>query len=96
MWSRCKRHIRAWWSPNLPSSAIDRSAIFDRILPLASSARTGLRRSPSISASIIARPDLVAMDQATESILIPAPSSSFSSRWKHRVRSWASRVRARV
>jgi hypothetical protein len=42
-----------------------------RIRPLASWASTGPRRSPSISASIIARPDWVAMNQATESILIP-------------------------
>ena len=51
---------------------MDRSAIFARIVPLASWARTGPRRSPSISASIIARPDLVAIEEATESILIPA------------------------
>ena len=49
-----------------------RSGILARIRPLASWARTGPRRSPSISASIIARPDLVAIEQATESILIPA------------------------
>ena len=59
---------------------MDRSAILDRIVPLASWARTGPRRSPSISASIIARPDLVAMDQATESILIPASCSTLPSR----------------
>ena len=33
---------------------------------------------------------------ATLDSLIKAPSSSFSSRWKQRVRSWASRVRVRV
>ena len=33
---------------------------------------------------------------ATLDSLIKAPSSSFSSRWKHRARSWVSRVRARV
>ena len=80
MWSRCSRHISAWWSPNRPSSAIDRSGILARILPLARSARTGPRRSPSISASIIARPDLVAMEEATESILIPASCSTLPSR----------------
>jgi hypothetical protein len=33
---------------------------------------------------------------ATDEILISALSSSFSSRCQHRVRSWVSRVRARV
>ncbi len=33
MWSRCSRHISAWWSPNRPSRAIARSGIFARILP---------------------------------------------------------------
>ena len=38
------------------------------------------RRSPSISASIIASPDLVAMDDATEPSLIPASWSTLPSR----------------
>ena len=76
MWSRCRRHIKAWWSPKRPSSAMDRSGILDRILPLARLASAAGRRSPSISASIIARPDLVATEEATESILIPASCST--------------------
>jgi len=48
-----------------------RSAILGRIVPLASWARTGPRRSPSISAPVIARPDLAAIDQATEAGLDP-------------------------
>ena len=70
----------AWWFPNRPSSAIDRSAIFDRILPMARSASTAPRRSPSISASIISRPDFVETDQATESSLMPASCSTFPRR----------------
>jgi len=38
---------------------------------LASWARTGPRRSPPVSASIIARPDWVAIEQATEADLDP-------------------------
>src|SRR5437773_11192873 len=50
---------------------MDRSGIFARIRPLASWARTGPRRSPPVSASIIARPDWVAIEQATEAGLDP-------------------------
>jgi len=50
--------------------------IFFRIFPMARSASTALRRSPSIRASIISRPDLVAIDEATESILMPASCST--------------------
>ena len=46
----------------------------------ARSASTAPRRSPSISASIIGRPDFVAMEEATESILMPASCSTFPSR----------------
>ena len=70
----------AWWSPNRPSSAIHRSGILVRIPPMARSASTAPRRSPSIRDSIISRPDLVAMLDATESILIPASCSTFPSR----------------
>ena len=54
--SRCSRHSSAWCPVNRPASAIDRSASFPavRIRPLARSASTPPRRSPSISASIIA------------------------------------------
>jgi len=72
---------------------MDRSAILDRIVPLASWARTGPRRSPSISASIIARPDLVAIDQATESILIPASCKVLPSRAISLTRCWTILVR---
>jgi len=50
---------------------MDRSGIFTRIRPSASRARTGPRRSPPISAPIIARPDRVAIEQATEAGLDP-------------------------
>src|SRR6266704_5179076 len=50
---------------------MDRSAILARILPLARSASTGPRRSPSTSAAIIARPDFVAIEDATEAGLDP-------------------------
>src|ERR1017187_7713637 len=50
-----------------------------RIRPLARSASTLGRRSPPVSASIIASPDLVAMLEATESILIPASWSTLPS-----------------
>jgi len=63
MRSLCTRHSSAWCSVNRPVSAIDRSASFpaSRIRPLARSASTALRRSPSISASIIAVADLAVM-----------------------------------
>jgi hypothetical protein len=61
------------------------AGILARILPRARSASTAGRRSPSMRASIIARPDLVAMLEATESILIPS-WSTLPSRWTSRVR----------
>ena len=70
MWSRCRRNIRAWCSPKRPSSALARSGILTRIRPIARSASTSGRRSPSMSDSIIDRPDLVTIEEATESILI--------------------------
>ena len=50
IWSRCRRHSIAWWPVNRPVSAIDRPASFpaDRIRPIARSASTWPRRSPSI------------------------------------------------
>ncbi len=57
-----------------------------RSLPWASPAsRTG-SRSPPISASIMSRPDTPSSSEATESILIPASSSTFDSRWPSEAR----------
>jgi len=39
--------------------------------------------------------DSVVSLEATLDSLTSAPSSSFSSRWQHRVRSWTSRVQSR-
>jgi hypothetical protein len=50
-------------------------------------------RSPAISASIISRPDLPSSLLATESILIPASSSTLDSRWLSAVRCSISRLR---
>jgi len=74
MLSWCRRHSSAWCSVNRPVSPIDRSASFPaaRIRPLARSASTAPRRSPSISASIIAVADAPVMLLATEPSLIPA------------------------
>jgi hypothetical protein len=61
------------------SSVIDRSGILLRIRPMASSARTSPRRSLLMRASIIARPDLVAMLEATVGgmkLLASSPHSS--------------------
>ena len=93
MWSRCRRHISAWCSPKRPSSAIARSGIFGRIRPIASSASTSGRRSPSVSDSIIDRPDLVTMEEATESVLMPASWSTLPSRWTSEVFDWTTLAR---
>ena len=60
-----------------------------------SASRPGLR-SPAISASIIARPETPSSLLATESILIPASSSTLASRWLSAVRCSISRLRYRV
>ena len=88
MRSRISRHISAWCPVNRPSSAIDRSASFPaaRARPLAGSAITLPRRSPSISASVIAAGPLPVMSEATEPGLMPAGSSVLSSRWIPQVR----------
>src|ERR1035441_10332462 len=65
-------------------------------LAQARSASTCGRRSPSISASIIARPDLVAMLEATESILIPASWSTLPSLCSSEVRDCTTLVRYRI
>ena len=68
-------------------------AILRRSTPRARSAsRPGLR-SPAISASIISRPDSPSSLLATESILIPASSSTLESRWPSAVRCSISRLR---
>ena len=73
---------------NLPASAWDRSASFPavRIRPIARSASTRPRRSPSISASIIAVAALPVISLATEPSLMPADSSALASRWISEVR----------
>src|SRR5665811_2213734 len=83
--SRCIRHRNAWCCPKRPTSAWVSALILVRIRPLAIWARTCGSRSPAISASSIARPDTPRMSVATEEILIPASSSSFSSRAASRV-----------
>jgi hypothetical protein len=64
-----------------------------RIRPWASSARIRGSRSPAISASIIARPDLVNLEEATAPSLITASSRVLSTRWVSEVRVWTSRLR---
>ena len=101
MRSRISRPISAWCPVNRPSSAIDRSASFPavRARPLARSAITLPRRSPSISASIIAAGPLPVLSEATGPSLLPADSSVLSSRWISEVRAWTvldlDRVRSR-
>jgi hypothetical protein len=89
MRSRCNRHKNAWCSPKFPVNASTSWGIFGRILARAISASTCTSRSPSISAVSMARPDTPRMSVATQDSLIPASSSSFSSRWASRVRSAA-------
>ncbi len=83
---------------NRPVSAIDRSASFpaDRIRPMARSASTPPRRSPSISASIIAVDALPVISLATEPSLMPADSSALPSRWISEVRACTVLIRYRV
>ena len=64
--------------------------------PIARSAITSPRRSPSISASIIAVGPLPVMPEATEPSLMPADSSVLSSRWISEVRAWTFLIRYRV
>ena len=77
---------------------MDRSASFPavRIRPIARSASTAPRRSPSISASIIAVADFPVISLATEPSLIPADSSALASRWISEVRAWTVFIRYRV
>ena len=83
---------------NRPASAIDRSASFPavRIRPIARSASTPPRRSPSISDSIIAVADWQVMLLATEPSLMPADSSALPSRWISEVRACTVFIRYRV
>ena len=83
---------------NRPASAIERSASLPavRIRPIARSASTWPRRSPSISESIIAVADTPVISLTTESSLIPADSSAFCSRWISEVRAWTVLIRYRV
>ena len=87
----------AWWSVNRPARAMDRSAILPavRSRPCARSASTSPRRSPSMSASIIAVDDMPVISLTTESSLIPADSSVFCSRWISEARAWTVFIRYR-
>jgi hypothetical protein len=96
MASSCSRHIIAWWSVNRPSSAIARSAILAQARPMARSAITAPRRSPSMSAPVIAVGPLPVIAEATEPSLMPADSSVLPSRWTSEVRAWTFLVRSRV
>jgi len=70
-----------------------RPGILDRILPMAGSASTLPRRSPSMRDSIIAIPGFAAIEEATESILIPASCSTSPSRETSLTRCWATFLR---
>ena len=64
--------------------------------PLGQVRSTTGSRWPSIRACSINRPDIPVMSLATLDSLMPASSSSFSSRWISRLRSRVMMVRARV
>lgn len=51
----------------------------------------GDRVRPAMSASILARPDLVSVEEATDPSLTTASSRVFSTRWTSEVWSWTSR-----
>lgn len=94
--SRCIRVKNAWCSLNRPVSASVSTGIFDRIRRCARSANTTGSRSPSTRACSIARLETPVMSEATAESLIPASSSSFSSRKISRDRSRMIKVRVRV
>ena len=83
---------------NRPARAIDRSAIFPAVRSrlCARSASTAPRRSPPISASIIAVADTPVTSDTTEDSLIPAVSSVFCSRWISEPRAWTVFIRYRA
>ena len=80
---------------NRPARAIDRSAIFPAVRSrvCARPAITLPRRSPLISASIIAVAEPPVTSDTTEDNLIPAVSSAFCSRWISEVRAWTVFIR---
>ena len=94
--SRCTRAKNAWWSLNRPLNASVNAGIFERSRRLARSASPAGSRFPAINDSSMARPDTPRMSEATADSLIPASSSSFSSRCTSRERSRVIAVRARV
>ena len=57
---------------------------------------TAPRRSPSMSAPVIAVGPLPVISEATEPSLMPADSSVLPSRWTSEVRAWTFLVRSRV
>jgi hypothetical protein len=96
IWSSSIRASSPWWSSNMPSRASTRSSCLAFIRVRARPASTFGSRWPAIIALIMSLADSVVSLEATLDSLTSAPSSSFSSRWQHRVRSWTRRVRARV
>ena len=76
-----------WWSVNRPVSARSRlgSSSASAVVP-DRPAWVG-SRWPAMSASSMARPETPVISVATEDSLMPASSSSFSSRCTSRVRS---------
>ncbi|PBC95081.1 hypothetical protein SAMN05446589_1590 [Streptomyces sp. OV198] len=77
-------------------SATSSLSLLDRKRPLTREARTFGSRSPSTSASRIARADFEYAWEATDVSLIPASWSTLSSRWIIRARSCVIAVRDRV
>jgi hypothetical protein len=96
IWSSSSPASSPWWSSNMPVSAWTRSSCLAFMLPRARAASLCGSRWPAIIALIMSCADSVVSLLATDETLISAPSSSFSSRCQQRVRSWTSRVRARV
>ena len=80
----------------MPSSASASSSRLAFMLVRARLASTRGSRCPAIIALIMSCAEMVVSLLATDESLTRADSSSFSIRWKQRVRSWVSRVRARV
>jgi hypothetical protein len=96
MWSSRTWASSPWWASNMPSRAATRPSCLARIRARASPASTRGSRSPAIIALIMPCAEMVVSLLATEETLTSAPSSSFSSRCQHQVRSRTSRARARV
>ena len=96
IWSSNSPASSPWWSSNMPSRAWTRSSCLAFIRARARSASASGSRWPAIIALIMSCAETVVSLLATAETLTSAASSSFSSRCQQRVRSWTSRVRARV